>query len=103
MMGWHGDGNRRGVEGGGDVTDLQWSRWWHLGTDVVVVLEVVVARGGECCGGSYRLGEGEHFWGSLEKSPETVADGGDGGRRLAGADGRWLEIMEGVCVPYIRK
>nr|GFA91102.1 hypothetical protein [Tanacetum cinerariifolium] len=25
------------------------------------------ARGGEWCGGSYRSGEGEYFWGSPEK------------------------------------
>nr|GEZ35055.1 RNA-directed DNA polymerase, eukaryota [Tanacetum cinerariifolium] len=84
MMGWHGDGSRCGVEGGGDVTDLWWSRWWHWGAAVVVVLEVVAARGGEWYGGSYRSGEGEHFWGSPEKSLETAAAGG----------GMWQEIME---------
>nr|GFA99732.1 hypothetical protein [Tanacetum cinerariifolium]GFB22749.1 hypothetical protein [Tanacetum cinerariifolium] len=42
---------------------------------VVVGLKEVAARGGEWCGGSYRSGEGEHFWGSPEKLPETAAGG----------------------------
>nr|GEY06633.1 reverse transcriptase domain-containing protein [Tanacetum cinerariifolium] len=50
---------------------------------VVMVLEVVAARGGEWYGGSYRSGEGEHFWGLPEKSPETATDGGDCGRSEA--------------------
>nr|GEV28341.1 ATP phosphoribosyltransferase 1, chloroplastic [Tanacetum cinerariifolium] len=67
------------------VMDLWWSRWWHWGVAVVVVLEV--ARGGEWCGGSYRSGEEERFWGSPKKSPETAAGGDDGGRRVAGGGG----------------
>nr|GEV89188.1 putative reverse transcriptase domain-containing protein [Tanacetum cinerariifolium] len=49
--------------------------------DCGVVLEVVVTRGGKWCGGSSRSEWREHFWGSPEKSPETVAAGGGGGRR----------------------
>nr|GEY08032.1 hypothetical protein [Tanacetum cinerariifolium] len=61
------------------VSDLV--MWWQRGAAVVVVLEVVAARGGEWCGGSSRSGEGEYFWGSLEKSPETAAGGGGSGYR----------------------
>nr|GEW19637.1 reverse transcriptase domain-containing protein [Tanacetum cinerariifolium] len=71
------------------VMDLWWSRWWHWGATVVVVLEVLAARGGERCGGSYRSGEGERFWGSSEKSQETVAGSGDGGQRVACGGQRW--------------
>nr|GEX74376.1 putative reverse transcriptase domain-containing protein [Tanacetum cinerariifolium] len=64
--------------------------WWRgrggemMGVAVVVVAAVewgrrgVAARGGEWCGGSYRSGEGEYYWGS----PEKFSGGGGGGRRL---------------------
>nr|GEY42358.1 hypothetical protein [Tanacetum cinerariifolium] len=78
MMGWHGDGSRCGIEGGGDVTDLWWSRWWHWGAAVVVVLEVVAVRGGEWHSGSSRSGGRECFVARPEFWLEVVA--GDGGR-----------------------
>nr|GFA88396.1 hypothetical protein [Tanacetum cinerariifolium] len=68
---------------GGDV--VWWIRWWGchgFGSSGVVVgrgcgvgTKLMAARGGEWCGGSYRSGEGEYFWGS----PEKFFGGGGGG------------------------
>nr|GEX82696.1 hypothetical protein [Tanacetum cinerariifolium] len=75
---------------------MEWMWWWRgfggsaVGGDVVAVVMLFEGGGGAWCGGSYRSGEGEHFWGSLKKSPETAA-GGDGGWKLAGGGGRWPE------------
>nr|GEU96681.1 hypothetical protein [Tanacetum cinerariifolium] len=60
------------------VVSMAW-RWWsvmrwcgrlwgdEVAVAVVVVLEAGAARGGEWCGGSYILGEGNCFWGLPEK------------------------------------
>nr|GEZ69968.1 hypothetical protein [Tanacetum cinerariifolium] len=59
------------VDSGWDGVVLQLGWWRRLWTGT----KGVAARGGERCGGSYRSGEGEYFWGSPEKLF------GGGGRR----------------------
>nr|GEY21353.1 hypothetical protein [Tanacetum cinerariifolium] len=62
-------------------------------TAEVVTVVVVVARGGEWCGGSDRSEGGEHFWVRQKRSPEKfsggdgVVAGGGGGGRLVGEEG----------------
>nr|GEY57349.1 hypothetical protein [Tanacetum cinerariifolium] len=67
-------------DGGGDDNDDIDGGAGEMVMAVVVVAwkVVVVARDGEWCGGSYRSGGGECFWGSPEK---FSGGGGGGGRR----------------------
>nr|GFD56567.1 hypothetical protein [Tanacetum cinerariifolium] len=85
----------RGSGDGGVGLLVAW-RWY----DGVVRQRRCMAMVG---GGSYRLGYGEHFWGSPENSPKKVfRRGGSGGRRRpAGGQRRLLEMREStkcVCV-----
>nr|GFB36108.1 hypothetical protein [Tanacetum cinerariifolium] len=58
------------------MKDLWWSRWWHWGAAVVVVLEVVAAHGGEWFSGSTRPEWGE----CLGAWPEMMAGSGGSDR-----------------------
>nr|GEX87585.1 hypothetical protein [Tanacetum cinerariifolium] len=85
-----------------EVALVSWLRGWSgSGEDVwdgvVVVLEVVAARGGEWCGGSSRSEWGEclRAWPGIWS--EMMAGGG-GGRRLAGGGGMAPENVECVVV-----
>nr|GFB58237.1 hypothetical protein [Tanacetum cinerariifolium] len=69
------------------VVEWSWWQWrggggsvWQQGVAVVVVLEAVVARGGEWCGGSSRSEWREHFCGFPESSSEKFFDDGERGR-----------------------
>nr|GEX06948.1 hypothetical protein [Tanacetum cinerariifolium] len=50
-------------------------RWMGVAADVVTVV-VVVARGGEWCGGSDRSGDGESFWVRRNRSPKNFFSSG---------------------------
>nr|GEV57324.1 putative reverse transcriptase domain-containing protein [Tanacetum cinerariifolium] len=50
-------------------------RWMGVAAEVVTAV-VVVARGGEWCGGSDRSGDGESFWVRRNRSPENFFGGG---------------------------
>nr|GFB32242.1 hypothetical protein [Tanacetum cinerariifolium] len=65
-----GDGGEDGVGGGQRGSDEG-----GVAAGVVTAV-VVVARGGEWCGGSDRSGDGESFWVRRNHSPEKFSGGG---------------------------